>query len=442
MRNKIISNILSSGVEKIFLMGGQFIASIIIIRLLDRQDFGIIGIVAGYYAFINIVNLSAESIILRDHKLYDENISRYIHKFIGFNLIKAALFIVVAVFLSGFLVTLFKNANFIYSIFSITVLMITDSLVSPFIIYSTAKFNQPLVTKISIIRIVLNLVLLCGLFYYPTLKFIFIKDLIVCIIFIMIWLYLVKTQLNISLKIRDICNYFDFSFIKMSLLSYSLWAHLIGVVTNIIYRSDTFFLSFFVGLSTVGNYNIALNSANVANILPSILAYQNSVAISNAGSKGEAVRITNVFMRISLYLAVVTMCAFYFLGNIYLYLITGSKDNGYIFFYMMCIASALIISKTLISPLSSFISIIGSIKIMFNHIHLPILGVTVVCYWASAYIYGAAGVAVSNIVVAVIFLFLFLKEIKKYEYTFPVFKDFLNDVSKVLMFLKEACHAK
>ena len=88
MRQKIISNIISSGVEKFFLIGVQFISSIILIRLLPREDYGIIGVVAGYYAFVNIINISMESIILRDHGNYDIDLPRIMHSFFIFNLAK------------------------------------------------------------------------------------------------------------------------------------------------------------------------------------------------------------------------------------------------------------------------------------------------------------------------------------------------------------------
>jgi len=79
MKDKIIINIIFSVIEKFFIVGSQFIISLLLIRLLPREEYGIIGIVIGYFAFIHILNASLESIILRDHKKYDHHIEKYIY---------------------------------------------------------------------------------------------------------------------------------------------------------------------------------------------------------------------------------------------------------------------------------------------------------------------------------------------------------------------------
>ena len=54
MKEKIISNIIFSMIEKFFLVGSQFVVSLLLIRLLPREEYGIIGIVVGYFTFIHI----------------------------------------------------------------------------------------------------------------------------------------------------------------------------------------------------------------------------------------------------------------------------------------------------------------------------------------------------------------------------------------------------
>ena len=402
VRQKIISNIFSSGIEKIYIIAIQFITSIILIRLLPREDYGIIGIVVGYFAFANIVNISLESIILRDHKKFDDNLSDVMQKFFAFNLFKSILFIFIAIVLSLVLSNIYENSGFIYAIWSITFITIADTITAPLIIYFSSKFNQKLVTKISIFRYTLSLILLTGLFVYPGLWFIALKDFIVSFIFILIWFYVSSNKLSFIPKLSSI----DFKFIRETLFSYSLWTHLNGVVTNFIYRSDTFFLSFFVSLTIVGNYNIALNSANIANILPMIIGYQNSVAISNAKDKNQVFQISNHFILLSLLIGFVTIIGFYILGDLYLYIITGEENNSEIFFYMMCIVTGLVIVKSFASPLISYVTIFLSVKRMVLEISIPIFFITLILYFLSAKYLGAYGIALSNIFAAVLWLIL------------------------------------
>ena len=306
MKKLIISNIFYSLIEKFILIGFQFITSIIIIRNLPREDYGIIGVVAGYFVFLSFFNISMESIILRDHKSYEGKEKEILSNFLIFNIFKSIMFLFFAIVLSVILINIFQKTKFIYSIFSITILLIAESLVAPFVIYFTAKFNQKLVTKISTIKATLNLLLTIGLFMYPTLQYILVKDVFVSLFYVSVWFYLVYKYLDFSLYHLSLKE-FDFQFIKKSFFGFSLWSHLIGSVTNFIYKSDTFFLSMFVGLTTIGNYNIALNSANIANIIPGILGYQNGVALSHVKNDiKKAKRITIQFLKLSFLIGIVT----------------------------------------------------------------------------------------------------------------------------------------
>jgi O-antigen/teichoic acid export membrane protein len=414
VKQKIISNIFSSGIEKIYIIAIQFITSIILIRLLPREAYGIIGIVMGYFAFINIVNISLESIILRDHKKFDDNLNYVMQNFFAFNLFKSILFSFIAIVLGLVLSSMYENSGFIYAIWSITFITIADTITAPLIIYFSSKFNQKLVTKISIFRYTLSLVLLSGLFVYPELWFIALKDFIVSFIFIIIWFYISSDKLLFTPQLSSI----DFKFIKETLFSYSLWTHLNGVVTNFIYRSDTFFLSFFVSLAIVGNYNIALNSANIANILPMIIGYQNSVAISNAKDNIQVFKISNHFILLSLLIGLVTIIGFYLLGDFYLYIITGQENNSEIFFYMMCIVTSLVIVKSFASPLNAYINIYGKVKKLFIQGMIPVLIFTCLIYFYSSFYYGSKGIALANIGVSFFWLFVIIYQASKNGYVF------------------------
>jgi len=415
MKKLIISNIFYSLIEKFVLIGFQFITSIIIIRNLPREDYGVIGVVAGYFVFLSFFNISMESIILRDHKNYEGKEKEILSNFLIFNIFKSIMFLFFAIVLSVLLINMFQKIEFIYSIFSITILLIAESLVSPFVIYFTAKFNQKLVTKISVIRAILNLFLTMGLFIYPTLKYILVKDIFISLFYVFVWFYLVYKYLNFSLQIN-----IDYKFIKNSIFGYSLWTHLNGVVTNFIYKSDTFFLSMFVGLTTIGNYNIALNSANIANILPMILGYQNSVALSHTKNIKDAFKITTAFLIVSILIGIITFLFFYFFGNFYLYIVTGIKDNTEIFKYMIYIVLGLVIVKSFASPFNAFINIKGSVKNLFKTTLLPVFVLACVIYYFSAKYYGADGVSKSNVLIALIWLVFIFIEIKKYGYKFKL----------------------
>lgn len=414
MRQKIISNIFSSGIEKFFIIGIQFISSIILIRLLPREDYGVIGIVAGYFVFVAFINISFESIILRDHKKYDNNLKDIMQTFFMANLFKSILFVIVSLILTYILPQMYENSGFIYVIWAITFIMIADNITAPLTIYFASKFNQKLVTKVSILRYLLNFILLFGLFKHPELWYIALKDFIVSCIFILIWFFIANKKLEFKPNLRKI----DFKFLLNTFFSYSLWTHLNGFTTNFIYKSDTFFLSFFVSLLIVGNYNIALNSANIANILPMVLGYQNSIAISNAKDKNQVFKISNYFILLSFLIGLITIIGFYVLGDFYLYIITGQENNGEIFFYMICIVTSLVIVKSFASPLNAYINIYGKVKNLFTQGMIPILICTCLLYFYSSSFYGANGIALANIGVSFFWLFIIIFQSYQNGYMF------------------------
>lgn len=426
MKREIVTNIIQSLVEKFFIIGTQLILSILLVRLLNIEDYGIMGVVVGYYVFVNVINISLESIILRDHKEYSNNLNKYFLNFLVFNVAKCICFIIVALTLAGFLVKEHNDLNFFYAIVSITAILISDSIVAPIVIYTTSTFKQKVVTRISVYRSVVNILLTFGLLVFPSLKYVAIKDLLVSLCYIIFWIVYSRKLIDYKKVMRS--ENFDFHFIKKSLIGYSLWTHLNGVVTSFIYKSDTFFLSFFVSLSVIGNYNIALTSANVANIIPMIFGYQNSVALSHAKDDEHANQISNVFIRVSIYIGILTLISFLVFGKFYLRIITGLSNVDMIYSYMIPIVAGLVIVKSFASPLNAFINIKGSVKSLFVTVHIPVFLVTAILYYFSSRYWGPIGVSLMNIVVAIIWLLLIIRENKKYSYNFKSIKFVSDDI--------------
>ena len=412
MRNKIVSNIFSSGVEKVVIMIIQLVSTILIIRLLPRDDYGVIGIIVGYYAFISILNISLESVIVRDHNKYEYKTHEILNNFVMFNILKGIVFIVIALIMSVLFYYTYQNSSFVFAIWSITFITIADSLVAPFMIYSTSKFNQKLVTKISIFRYSLSLLLLIGLFIYPHIWFIAIKDFIVSVVFVVIWCYVVSVKFDFRLIVKKV----DYISMKESFLTYSLWSHLIGIVANIMYRADTVMLSFFVSLYSIGQYNIGLNAANYANLVPSIINYQNSVALSNTSNEKEAKRITNYFLLLSIVIGVITITGYWLFGDFLIYILTG-EYNSEIFTYMMWIVTSVVIIKTFGAPFVAYISIKGSIKDFFIFGSLPAIVLFLVSGIVLTYVYEIKGMLLTNILIAIVLtistIFLYKKILKE-----------------------------
>lgn len=426
---KVLRNILYSSVDQLLTIISQFISGILIIRFLPREDYGLLGVIAGYFVFFNVINISIESILLRDHNKYD-NVLDKIAYLTFFNYIKILIILILSFILGLFLINFAGNENVFYAIGITYVVMASQAIISPLSIFYSSKFNQKLVTKLNISKSIFRLILLSLLVYSNSIKVYFAIELIVAFFLVCSWKFIFLYIHKINLFNRSSYRNVDLKFIKKSLLDYSLWTHLNGVVTQVIYKSDTFFLSFFENNIVVGNYNVALNSANMANILPSILGYHNSIALSNLKDNNEIKKVTNQFIKISFYVSFIIFVVFLIFGGIYINILTGDKDISEIYHYQLFIVAGLLISKSLTSPLVSYINIFDDVKRFFKHVSVPILFTTLSLYFISVKIYGPLGIAAANILNSIIWLVLILNYVKKIgfqiEFKLNLIKDLEN----------------
>jgi len=432
VNNKLKFNIYFSFIEKIFIIFSQFFSSIIIAKHLPREEFGSLAVVAGVFAFLQVFNITFENIVLRDFLKTATNTSKMMSQFLMMNILKVVGLFFLASGVAFYFY--FKDGRllFVYTCLIFFLVMAMDILVSPFVIYASTVFKQKIVTKISIVRWTLNVLFLAPLVLYPTLKILIVKDCLILIVILLLWSVAIKKELHLEILFEKI----DWAFFKDGLLRYSLWTHLIGVFSSIIYKADALILYYFVSLEVIGNYNIALTVANVASVLPGILLYQNSVALAHCKEEDEARILTGTMLRLSLYLGGICYLGFIFLGKPFFALIT-QNNNAELYFYLMYIVSGVLIVKMIISPLVSYINIRGDVKMLFLRVQLPLLILVLLNYILFSFLFGAKGAAISNLVNGLIWLGLILFEIRRYGFKISDMGSFCNDFKKLKKYVKK-----
>lgn len=426
--DKIKANIFFSVIEKGGILIAQFISSILLAKYLPVEEFGAIAVISGLFSFLQFFNIAFENILIRDYHLYKDSIEEGLSKFVTLNLLKSTIIGLVGI--SGGLVYYFLASSgqiaFLYVIFSLVLILIMDSLISPLIIYAGLVFKQSLVTKISLIRWTLNVAGLSVLIFSPSIKVVFLKDLFIFFVVIILWFRLAKKDLGICLKL----SHFNLQSIKENIMGYSIWVHLLGVISTVIYKADATILYYFSTLAVVGKYNIALTLANVASIIPSVLIAQNNVVLSHCTTPEEAKRTTANFLRFSLYIGVLSFLGFVILGKTYLRIVT-KDDIDEIYFYLLFIVSGLLIVKMIISPLFSFIQLKGKVKRLFFRVQVPMFLIALFNYALFSYLDGARGVAVSNLINGIVWLILIFIEIKSYGFKISDIGSSKDDYNQV-----------
>lgn len=432
IEDKIRKNIIFSFYEKLGIILSQFISSILISRFLPREEFGAIAVVSGAFAFIQFVNIAIENVLIRDYKKLESSVDEAIVQFIQANCLKISILFFVSMSIGLAYYTHTGKVFFIYASVSLLAVLAMDVLISPLIIYASILFKQNVVTKISFIRWTLNVLGLCFLIKYPTIKVVMVKDLLVLLVVLLVWFYYSKKDLNLKLKPTKI----NWSFLRNNFLGYSVWVHLIGVISNIVYKADTFILYYFVSLKLVGDYNIALTVANIGNIISSILINQNSVALSHCTTDEESKKMTGRFLRFSIYVGTASFFGFVLLGKYYLRLITNSNVDE-IYEYLLLIVSGLLVVKMLISPLVAYINIKGDVQRLFYRVQLPLLVIVLLSYTIFSYSLGAKGAAISNLVNGLLWLILIYIEINSYGFKISHIGSFKEDYNQVKHYAKK-----
>ena len=432
MKDKIVSNIVVSVFEKILIMLFQLLIAAVMIRTLDRSIVGVLAIVTGYFALLNFINFPLENNLLRESKILSDENEQQFNQYFSFSVKKVILFGILLLIAVISILLIKLDHNYIFASISIFLILAHDIIVSPFIIYCSLRFRQDLVLKMSFIRWSLSLLLLLPLFLKPDLRIVAVKDAIVLCVSFVCWRIYFKKRFNLQVKIEKI----NIESALHKFKNFTLWTHLTGAVTNLIYKADAVVLSFFSPLNIVGNYNISLNAANIANIIPSLLAYQNSVAIAHADDNDRANRLTLRFFRLSLYLSGLTLLAYLVLGKLYLRLLTGVTENDEIFVYMINIVIGLLIVKTLISPLVAFINVRGNVRKLFLRVKLPLFIICVTNYILASYFFGAMGLSVANVINAVLWVLLILLEIRQYNFKIKDIFNWKEDLRDIVHYAK------
>ena len=424
----VSKNILGAFAEKSIVAFFQFFTAVIVMRYIPREEYGVLGVVTGYFAFLQFMNISPENILVRDYKRMQKSLPRYLSIFFTINIAKIMIFFFAFLLLAIVLCRFYHYINYIYAVTSYGIVMLSEAFASVFVLTLTVQFKQHILLKIRCLRVILLLIFSLGIPYYPSIQYVAFRDVGVSIIMIFVWWFVGKYYLNFKmffLPIRRIWKIFCYS-----LMSYSFWTHFIGMVTNLIYLVDTFVLSFFVPLSVIGCYNVALNLVNYfGEFFSQILNFQCGIAIARAPDS-KALIIASVFSRGILLISAMVLFGSLFLAKPFLCLILNDANKAEeINRYFFPILAGLLLTRFLFSPATSLVTLKHPIKNFVLYVSIPVSILTMVVFFVGGYLWKAEGVAWANVVNGCIMAIFVYRFYRSYGYRIQynpllLFKDF------------------
>ena len=410
------------GIQRILDFVTILIVTTLVVRSLSRQEYGMLSVVISYGIFFNILNVSISSILIRDYPKIKERINEYMHAFIMFSIVKSVVVLVLSAAIGYLLYYKYQNLMMIAVLAMYSGYTILLFLTEPFMTVLSVEFRQSVLTKINIIASLANITLSMGVFLFPSALFVSAKNGIIALIGLILTAGYAMKFLN--LRIHSSGTSWP-SIVLESFLNFSLWSHLMGITTDLIYRADLLILGWLnAPFQTVGNYNISLQLSNFTKLLPQILQYNASLGLSNNENHRQQDEITFLFVKYSFLLSLTTMAGYILLGPIAIKIIAGSEVDE-IYHLGLYIISGLCIFNTF-RPLISYGTVVHSVKECFYYVMLPSgLGV-LTCYVVMGNLWGAKGLAMANLyggIIMTLFTLAYIHGKTKFRWRFALITD-------------------
>lgn len=399
LRNKLLSSIYNMGIQRLIEFLTIFTVTTIIVRSLSREEYGVLAMILSYGLLYNFFNISISSILLRDYHEMKYSINSALNAFLLFSIIKCIPAILVTIIICVFLYMRYQSSLIIIIFLYNFTTIIFMYIVEPFNTLLSVDFKQSVLTKFYLISSLINLVLTIGAVWLPSAFYVVIKNFIVSFLSFVMPIWYVHKHYNFQICFNKEKH---FKLIKSSIMYFSLWSHLISIMTDTIYRADILILGLFnPSFKTLGNYNVALQMGNFTKTFPQILQLNTTLCLSNIiADKQRAEETTVAFVKYSLLLSLITMAAYVGLGRLVIGII-AKTDIEEIFIYGLYIIGGLCIFNSF-RPLISYIIIFNNIKLCFLQIFLPSTVITLICYLVMGNIWGAIGLASANLISGIV----------------------------------------
>lgn len=370
------------------------IANVLVINILPREEYGLLGLAMGYFVFLLWLSLSPESILAqRYQQIKNDDPKKYVSMLYTFILVRTAGVTLVACLFAVviFVMTASVLAAVVFVAYTFVQMLLLMSGSLQYIL--KMEFQQKSITRWSFALGALQVSLLLMLFVFPGVLLYLCVLGFVAALEVIVWTSVLK-------RVQPFLMWYTWADTWLELWknikSYSLWQHLVNNLTKYMYEIDIVFLALVAPLTVVGNYAISLKIVNFGFILPSILQMGLVLTISRLTEVKDIVRATNLFLKYSIALGLLQLLAFFVLAKWYILLHTRTYvDEIYVYAVIIFVAVTIL---NMARPLIAYIITRTDLRRFFLFSVLPAATVSSIVYPLSAYWYGAIGIAVANII--------------------------------------------
>jgi len=397
-------SIFNMGLQRAMDFVSVLVVTALVVRSLSRQEYGMLSLVMSYGLIFNMLNVSVSAILIRDYQKLKGRMDEYMQAFLLFSFIKSGLALLLCAVIGCFLYRHYHSVAMLLVLLLTTVTTVLLYVTEPLSVLLSVRFQQPALTKINLVASLANMLLSAGALLVPTALFVSAKNAVVSLIVLALTVAYAGFRFRLaggSVVPGRLC------LVKECFVGFSVWSHLSGIMTDIIYRADLLILGWLgTPFRTMGNYNVALQMANFAKLLPQILQYNCSLGLSHREDPRQQDEMTFLFIKYSFLLSLATMAGYGLFGRWGIQLIAGSDvDHIYALgFYMVGGLCAFNTFRSFIS----YGSVVHDIRECFLFAMVPSTVVALIGYGVMGYRWGADGMAKANLVAGLAMSFFVL----------------------------------
>ncbi len=364
----------------------------ILIRLLPTQDIGAIGLSAGYLAVLGFLMIQPEVIFVRDFPKIKGRVTDYISSFLVFGMLRSLLIVCGAVGVGYWLI---QSHNYVdLGIYFVLAAIATSisSLTGPFREAFYASFRQGRIMAVDLATNIMALVLVVAVVAYPSLLTYGIIQIVTAIIAALGWYWTARKHLGYKFHLSK-----DWKRIAYDSFSdFALWINFSATLNKLLYQADIIILGFFVGLSALGDYTIALTIANVFFIIPQLSQKVFSVMFSQLKEEKLSEALGGAF-KYNTIISIAQFLGFLVVSDLLIAFFGPQNPENvklYAFFILLGV-SLFNISR----PWTALVTIKAPAKKIFIEMHSVSGLIAIFIYWWAASNYGILGVAQANLLV-------------------------------------------
>lgn len=372
------------------------IAFVLLVRLLPNEAIGAIGVATGYVVLITYLDIQPIRVLLRDYPgLSVDTFARdeLLTALFGFWCLQVIAMIVVAASLSVWVIAPLAIPGLTFVYIALALDFVALSLQGWIKLIYYVNLQQRTATRLSLIIAICRICAYGVLLYWPSLN-------------TYSWILILSAFCTGAVWCVAFTRRFKFrpkwtgkltSLIRRTLADYGLWEHLNRTVVNTFFTFHLVILSWFAGISEMGNYTVALRFASLLTLVPAQLNAALQVAGANYSESDHRYMAIQAILKINGLLSMMQFLVIILFGEQIMAILFGDEVAKASFIYALVISLGITLFN-LGYPLIGIINNYCKIEKSFKYVYLPALLVGLVAYFGAAANFGAIGVAWGNVV--------------------------------------------